>query len=209
MRFMRIGIDIDNTIICYDHVFAAVANSRGFCVQSSASKTEVKKWFHERDMHQAFTHLQGEVYGKFIDLANLFDGVLAFIEFAKKSGCHLFLVSHKTRYPLVGEKVDLHKSARNFLIDKNVISKSGVVGVPPNNVFFESTLNRKINRISTLNLDFFIDDLLQIFEHSDFPKTTNFVHFSQDLAKNVPNMKISTFPNWKLILGFLFCERQK
>ena len=206
---MRIGIDIDNTIICYDRVFAAVAISRGYSVHSNASKTEVKKWFHERDMHQAFTHLQGEVYGKFIDLANLFDGVLAFIEFAKKSGCHLFLVSHKTRYPLVGEKVDLHKSARNFLIDKNVISKSGVVGVPPNNVFFESTLNRKINRISTLNLDFFIDDLLQIFEHSDFPKTTNFVHFSQDLAKNVPNMKISTFPNWKLILGFLFCERQK
>ena len=85
MRFMRIGIDIDNTIICYDRVFAAVAKSRGFSVQSSASKTEVKKWFHERDMRQAFTHLQGEVYGKFIDLANLFDGVLAFIDFAKKS----------------------------------------------------------------------------------------------------------------------------
>ena len=206
---MRIGIDIDNTIICYDHVFAAVANSRGFCVQSSASKTEVKKWFHERDMHQAFTHLQGEVYGKFIDLANLFDGVLAFIEFAKKSGCHLFLVSHKTRYPLVGEKVDLHKSARNFLIDKNVISKSGVVGVPPNNVFFESSLDRKINRISTLNLDFFIDDLLQVFEHLNFPKTTNFVHFSQDLVKNVPNGKVSTFQNWKEILPFLFREYLK
>ena len=206
---MRIGIDIDNTIICYDRVFAAVAISRGYSVHSNASKTEVKKWFHERDMHQAFTHLQGEVYGKFIDLANLFDGVLAFIEFAKKSGCNLFLVSHKTRYPLVGEKVDLHKSARNFLIDNNVISKCGGVGVPPNNVFFESSLNRKINRISTLNLDFFIDDLLQVFEHLNFPKTTNFVHFSQDLVKNVPNGKVSTFQNWKEILPFLFREYLK
>ncbi len=206
---MRIGIDIDNTIICYDRVFAAVAISRGYSVHSNASKTEVKKWFHERDMHQAFTHLQGEVYGKFIDLANLFDGVLAFIEFAKKSGCNLFLVSHKTRYPLVGEKVDLHKSARNFLIDNNVISKCGGVGVPPNNVFFESSLDRKINRISTLNLDFFIDDLLQVFEHLNFPKTTNFVHFSQDLVKNVPNGKVSTFQNWKEILPFLFREYLK
>ena len=67
MHFMRIGIDIDNTIICYDRVFAAVAKSRGYTVHSSASKTEVKKWFHERGMHQAFTRLQGEVYGKFID----------------------------------------------------------------------------------------------------------------------------------------------
>ena len=83
------------------------------------------------------------------------------------------------------------------------------VGVPLNNVFFETTLNRKINRISTLNLDFFIDDLFKIFEHSNFPKTTNFVHFSRDLVKNVPNGKVSTFPNWKQILLFLFCERHK
>ena len=206
---MRIGIDIDNTIICYDRVFAAVAKSRGYSVHSSASKTEVKKWFHERDMHQAFTRLQGEVYGTFIDLANLFDGVLAFIEFAKKSDCHLFLVSHKTRYPLIGEKVNLHKSARNFLIDNNVISKCGGVGVPLNNVFFEGTLNRKIKRISTLKLDFFIDDLLQVFEHSNFPETTNFVHFSRDLVTNVSNGKVPTFPSWKQILVFFFCEHKK
>ena len=56
---MRIGIDIDNTIICYDRVFAHVAMSQGFSVQSDASKRG-KKWFHERDMQQAFTLLQGE-----------------------------------------------------------------------------------------------------------------------------------------------------
>ena len=123
---MRIGIDIDNTIICYDRVFAHVAMSQGFPVKSNASKNEVKKWFHERDMQQAFTLLQGEVYGKFIDLASLFDGVLAFVDVAKRAGCHLFLVSHKTRYPIVGEKVDLHKSASRFLVNNNVISKLSI-----------------------------------------------------------------------------------
>ena len=206
---MRIGIDIDNTIICYDRVFASVAMSQGFSVHSNASKEEVKKWFHERDMQQSFTRLQGEVYGKFIDLASVFDGVLSFIDVAKRSGCHLFLVSHKTRYPLIGEKIDLHKSARHFLINNNVISNSGGVGVHPSNVFFERTLTRKIKRISTLNLDFFIDDLLQVFEHSNFPVTTNFMHFSHDLSETALTSEFSAFANWKQILSFLFCGHQK
>ena len=206
---MRIGIDIDNTIICYDRVFAHVAMSQGFPVKSNASKNEVKKWFHEREMQQAFTLLQGEVYGKFIDLASLFDGVLAFVDVAKRAGCHLFLVSHKTRYPLVGEKFDLHKSASRFLTDNNVISKYNGVGVHSKNVFFECTLSRKINRIAALNLDFFIDDLLQVFQHSNFPKKTNFMHFSQDLSKTALTDEFSAFRNWKQILSFLFSGHQK
>ena len=206
---MRIGIDIDNTIICYDRVFAHVAMSQGYSVHSDASKNEVKKWFHERDMQQAFTLLQGEVYGKFIGLASLFDGVHAFIDVAKKAGCHLFLVSHKTRYPLVGEKFDLHKSASRFLIDNNVISKYNNVGVHSNNVFFEGTLARKIHRIAALNLDFFIDDLLQVFQHSNFPKKTNFMHFSQELPEISLTDEFSTFANWKQILSFLFIGNHK
>ena len=206
---MRIGIDIDNTIICYDRVFAHVAMSQGFSVHSDASKNDVKKWFHKRDMQQAFTLLQGEVYGKFIDLAILFDGVLAFIDVAKRADCHLFLVSHKTRYPLVGEKFDLHKSASRFLIDNKVISQYNDLGIHPNNVFFEPTLAGKIHRIAALNLDFFIDDLLQVFQHSNFPKKTNFMHFSQDLPKTALTDEFSAFANWKQILSFLFSGNQK
>ena len=61
----------------------------------------------------------------------------------------------------------------------------------------------------TSKLDFFIDDLLQVFEHSNFPETTNFVHFSRDLVTNVSNGKVSTFPSWKQILLFFFCEHKK
>ena len=87
---MRIGIDIDNTIICYDRVFAAVAKSRGYSLRTVVhQKLRLKNGFTNGTC-ATFTRLQGEVYGKFIDLANLFDGVLAFIEFAKKSDCHLF-----------------------------------------------------------------------------------------------------------------------
>ena len=206
---MRIGIDIDNTIVCYNRVFAKVAISKGFSVHSDASKNDVKKWFHEHDMQQAFTLLQGEVYGKFIDLAILFDGVLAFIDVATRANCHLFLVSHKTRYPLVGEKFDLHKSASRFLIDNKVISKYNDLGIHSKNVFFEPTFARKIDRIAALNLDFFIDDLLQVFQHSNFPKKTNFMHFSQDLPKTALTDEFFAFANWKQILTFLFSGNQK
>ena len=64
-----------------------------------------------------------------------------------------------------------------------MISQYNDLGIHPNNVFFEPTLAGKIHRIAALNLDFFIDDLLQVFQHSNFPKKTNFMHFSQDLPK--------------------------
>ena len=59
---MRIGIDIDNTIVCYDHVFAPIAVQAGFDVPLSSTKSEVKKWFHERCLEDEFTNLQGQVY---------------------------------------------------------------------------------------------------------------------------------------------------
>ena len=202
---MRVGIDIDNTIICYDRVFATVAISHGFSVRSGSSKNEVKKWFHDRHLNQAFTFVQGEVYGSSIHLASVFDGVLAFIDVARRSDCQLFLVSHKTRYPMIGDKFDLRQSATSFLESKNVISNKNGKGVVPDNVFYEGTLAKKISRIAALNLDFFIDDLSQVFEHLNFPKKTSRVHFSRDAMHPVFGKSHFTFSDWTQILSFMFC----
>ena len=59
---MRVGIDIDNTIICYDKAFALLAKMTGFDVPPSASKQEVKAWFHQNGLYEEFTILQGQVY---------------------------------------------------------------------------------------------------------------------------------------------------
>ena len=124
---MRVGIDIDNTIICYDGVFASVARLLGHDIDVGSSKVETKDWFHSREMYDEFTELQGLIYGTYLGHASLYDGVNTFLNQAGRIGCTVFIVSHKTRYPLIGGKVDLHEAASMFLAEQGII-KSGSSG---------------------------------------------------------------------------------
>ncbi|MGB2051385.1 MAG: haloacid dehalogenase-like hydrolase, partial [Candidatus Puniceispirillaceae bacterium] len=137
---MRVGIDIDNTIICYDKAFASLAKKTGFDVPSSASKQEVKAWFHQQGLHEEFTILQGQIYGQFISMAHIFEGVLHFIADAIRQRHQLYLVSHKTKYPIKGDQVDLHEAAINFLSQQNIVCDQKPNAIPFDHVYFEQTL---------------------------------------------------------------------
>ena len=192
---MRVGIDVDNTIICYDKAFASLANKKGFDVPSSASKQEVKAWFHQQDLHEEFTILQGQVYGKFISMAHIFEGVLHFIADASIQNHQLYLVSHKTKYPIKGEQVDLHEAAINFLSQQNIVCDQKPIAIPFDNVYFEQTLESKVQKIADLNLDFFIDDLLVVLTHEKFPETSRPIWFSSETACN-KNPQIQRCKSW-------------
>ena len=179
---MRVGIDIDNTIICYDKAFALLAKKTGFDVPSSASKQEVKAWFHQHGLHEEFTILQGQIYGQFISMAHIFEGVLHFIADAIRQRHQLFLVSHKTKYPIKGDKVDLHEAAINFLSQQNIVCDQKPNAIPFDHVYFEQTLEAKVQKIADLNLDFFIDDLLVVLTHEKFPQISRPIWFSSETA---------------------------
>jgi len=201
---MRVGIDIDNTIICYDKAFASLAKKTGFDVPYSASKQEVKAWFHERGMLDEFTILQGQIYGKFIFMAHIFEGVLSFIAEANQQNHKLFLISHKTKYPIKGDKVDLHKAAIIFLSQQNIVGDQKPNAIPFDHVYFEQTLESKVQKIVDLNLDFFIDDLLVVLTHEKFPETSRPIWFSSEKANN-KKLQIQHHKGWasirKHILG--------
>jgi phosphoglycolate phosphatase-like HAD superfamily hydrolase len=104
---MRIGIDFDNTIVCYDGVFHAAALERGLIpADHPRDKNSVRDYLHGQNRHDAFTELQGYVYGTRMDLAALYPGVLNFIAAAKARGNEVFIVSHKTRHPFLGPRHD-------------------------------------------------------------------------------------------------------
>ena len=192
---MRVGIDIDNTIICYDKAFASLAKKLGFDVPSSASKQEVKAWFHQNGLNEEFTILQGQIYGKFISMAHIFEGVPHFIADAIRKRHQLYLVSHKTKYPIKGDQVDLHEAAINFLSEQNIVCNQKPNTVPLNNVYFAQTLESKVQKIADLNLDFFIDDLLVVLTHEKFPETSRPIWFSSETACN-NNPQIQRCKSW-------------
>jgi hypothetical protein len=174
---MRIGIDFDNTIACYDGVFHAAALERGLIPASlGRDKNAVRDYLNGNGRADDFTELQGHVYGARMELAAPYPGLAEFIATARKAGHHLFIVSHKTRHPILGPKHDLHAAARGFLVAGGLVG--GASGqIDPAGVFFELTKEAKVARIAALGCEVFIDDLPEIFASPDFPSTTRGILF--------------------------------
>ena len=145
---MRIGIDFDNTIACYDGVFRRAAIERGLVPSEiGRSKNAVRDFLRARGEDHAFSELQGYVYGARMDLANPYDGVAEFLRRARAGGHTLSLVSHKTRQPFRGPAYDLHAAARGFLEAHGLVGPSGF-DAP--DIHFELTKQAKVARIAAL-----------------------------------------------------------
>ena len=177
---MRIGIDFDNTIACYDGVFHAAALERGLIPQDLArDKNSVRDHLNGSGRKDDFTELQGYVYGARMDLVSPFPGFAEFIGAAQGAGHQLFIVSHKTRHPILGPKHDMHAAARAFLEARSLIGGS-TSQIDPANVYFELTKEEKVARAADLRVDMFIDDLPEILAMPGFPQAMRRVLFDPD-----------------------------
>ncbi len=77
---MRIGIDFDNTIACYDGVFHQAALERGLIPPDLArDKNSVRDHLNGSGRKDDFTELQGYVYGTRMELVSLYPGFAEFI----------------------------------------------------------------------------------------------------------------------------------
>lgn len=176
---MRIGVDFDNTIACYDGAFHAAASERGLIPTTLGhGKNDVRDFLNANGGKDAFTELQGYVYGARMDLASLYPGVREFFAQALGDGHDILIVSHKTARPMMGPAYDLHAAARGFLTANGVAGAGALIG--DDRVFFETTKEQKIARIAALNLDAFIDDLPEILSMPGFPERTRGLLFDPD-----------------------------
>ncbi|MGY3605897.1 MULTISPECIES: hypothetical protein [unclassified Bradyrhizobium] len=177
---MRIGIDFDNTIACYDGVFHAAALERGLIPPDLArDKNSVRDHLNGSGRKDDFTELQGYIYGARMDLVSPFPGFAEFIDVAKRAGHDLFIVSHKTRHPILGPKHDMHAAARAFLVDRGLIGE-GAAKIDPAKVFFELTKEEKVARAADLRVNMFIDDLPEILAMQGFPEGMHKILFDPD-----------------------------
>jgi hypothetical protein len=166
---MRIGIDFDNTIACYDGVFHAAALERGLIpADIGRDKNSVRDHLNGSGRNDDFTELQGYVYGARMDLVAPYPGFTEFVAAARKAGHELFIVSHKTRHPMLGPKHDMHAAAREFLTARGLVG-DGASQIDPARVFFELTKQDKVARAAALRCEVFIDDLPEILAMPGFP----------------------------------------
>lgn len=179
---MRIGLDFDNTIVCYDAAFHRAARERGLIPEGvTPTKDGVRNWLREAGREDDWTALQGYIYGARMDLAAAFPGVRDFMRKAAEAGCALDIVSHKTRHPYRGEKYDLHKAALGWLEAQGFFDDKAL-GLDRANVHLELTKDSKLARIGALDCDVFVDDLPELLGEARFPADTQRVLFDPNDA---------------------------
>ena len=177
---MKIGVDFDNTIVSYDKVFHKVALEQSLIKSNlNISKIAVRDYLREKGQNNIWTELQGYVYGERMLDADIFSGFINFLTFARKNSIEVSIISHKTIYPYLGNKYNLHDSAREFI--SKLMTDQNINLVNKKNIFFELTQEKKVLRISQQSCDFFIDDLPEIFALHDFPKKTKKILFDPDM----------------------------
>jgi hypothetical protein len=200
-----IGIDLDNTIVCYDELFHVAAHQEGL-IQSSAlkSKERIRDAIRLLPLGESkWTRLQAIVYGPRMSDATTFEGSESFLRHCSERGTKAVIVSHKTHFAMLDEKpVDLRDSALAWMEGKKFFAADGC-GLSPDNVFFESTRSEKIERIRALGCTHFIDDLAEVFAESSFPRDVAKLLFAPHGA-NAGSREIKVFSTWRDLDEFFF-----
>lgn len=170
---LRIGIDLDNTLVCYERLFAELAREHGLPA-TAANRIELRDRLRLAGQEDLWTEMQGEAYGPRMRDAEPFAGALDFVERCAADGAEIFIVSHRTPYPYRGARHDLHAAARDWLARHGFV---GTTRIAIDNVFLEVDRPQKLGRIVALRLTHFIDDLPEVLADEQFPRATTQILF--------------------------------
>lgn len=174
---MRIGLDLDNTIIDYRSAFESyLQENYSFKPKVKVTKEIAKKFLQAKGGDVLWQKCQFEIYSFRYQGARLAPGLLDFIR--RASGlADLYIVSHKSNYAAFdSEKTrNLREAAQEWLFRKGVVSRDNI---PAENIYFSESIEQKLDYIKQLGLTHFVDDLDEILEHSLFPSTTQGFLFS-------------------------------
>jgi hypothetical protein len=187
---MKIGVDLDNTLVCYDPVFARMAAERGIVVGDGASAKKSLRDALRRmpDGEARWTTLQGEAYGPGMADAQPYAGARAAIEGWIQSGHDVVIVSHKTRFPALGTAHDLHACGRQWT--------ARWFGDLELDVFLEFTRWLKLRRIESERCDVFVDDLLDVLEEPTFPRGICRVWFAPEASATKAAVGVTHARSW-------------
>lgn len=166
---MVVGIDFDNTIVCYDRVFHEEALRQGLIpLEVPIAKNGIRDYLRASGREADWTRLQGHVYGACMSGAEAFPGVMDFFAHCGRKQIPTFIISHKTRHPYTGDSYDLHRSAAEWLTMKGFFDPARI-GLAPDRVYWELTRREKLARIEATGCTHFIDDLPEVLAEPGFP----------------------------------------
>lgn len=171
---MLVGLDFDNTIVCYDKAIARLADEL-LSLPSDLPKTKValRDFLRRTKRESEWTLFQGTLYGPGMAYAEPFKLVFETIKILKDMGHSFCVVSHRSLRPYAGPSYDLHASARDWIEERLV--KSGFI--ESTLIHFHETRDQKIASVDSLGCEVFLDDLPEVLGDEHFPKTCQAILF--------------------------------
>ena len=217
---LKIGIDFDNTIVCYNSIFQAIALEKGIRIPDPENaKMALRDHLRQQPLGELeWTKIQGEVYGPRILQAQPFEGVIDFFRYLRSEKIPFCIISHKTKYPVIGAVHDLHEWAVRWLESQGFFKE---IALEKNEYFLELKKESKLERIATESCTHFIDDLPEFLSEAGFPNQTTKILFSPALAPGIAKCFGETsdllkerngfvrLKSWKAILHFIEEESKK
>ncbi len=199
---MRLGIDFDNTLVQYDEVFHRIAFEHDLIPRNlPANKTRIRDYIHQNSSRDAWTELQGVVYGEAIAQAKPYQAAIETLIQCRTQGVTIILISHKTQSPVLGPRRNLHRAAYQWLADQELYS-ANAAGNLLDEVWFEETRAAKYHRIAAQRCDYFLDDLQDFLLDPEFPKSTHPIWFAPALSSE-SQASLTGVTSWAELPGLL------
>jgi hypothetical protein len=117
----------------------------------------------------------------------------------------VFIISHRTRYPFLGQRHDLHQAARDFLAEHG-FNDPARIGLAADRIHFHETRQEKVAQINQVGCTHFIDDLPEILAAAELREDVERILFDPNLQHtDCPGLR--RVGSWPDIESFLLMAR--
>ena len=165
---MLIGLDFDNTIVCYYEAIARLADELFYLPPDvPRTKLALRDFLRQANREPECTAFQGALYGPGMTYAKPFEQALETMQALKDMGHSLCIVSHRSLRPYAGPAYDLHAAARAWVEQR--LASNGLI--ENEMAHFHETHGQKIAAIRDLGCNAFLDDLPEVLEDNHFPSS--------------------------------------
>ena len=194
---VRVGLDLDGTIVLYDRLFHELAVDRlGMPHSVPATKHDVRGWVRALpDGGRRWTELQATVYGPLMAEAAPAPGVREFLAACRAAPAEVCVISHRTAVAAADPGVDLHAAALDWLDGSGLLDEARF-GLRRERVFLEETRAAKLRRIGAETCRLFVDDLEEVLAEPAFPAATERWLYARGGAERPP-AGVRVFSDWE------------
>ena len=162
----RFGFDLDNTLIDYSVAVQKYCLNEG--LDECKTLDSLRSLLRRSDTTGHLWQLaQGWLYTDGLSYARAGQGAVELCEFLINSDMELMIVSHKTTHTpdFCGQK-PLREIATKWINSSELADYF----LGNEQIYYEATRASKVERIQKLEFNYFVDDLVEVFQEPAYPK---------------------------------------